>query len=144
MNILPIHRALAATLLLGLAFSAAAATNARAPFEAELARLAGRAAQQCGIVPLGKAAKAGWACAQAAERAGRPYWLAFEGMGEDSLIGRAAIRTATGENILLDYDSSPFGSGLYPRFTVTTCPWPVLYDPERPVPFDCRPPSPSR
>ena len=137
-------RTTGAVLLLGISLHAAAATRAREPFEAELARLAGREAQQCGIFPLGQEAKAGWACAQAAERAGRPYWIAFEGMGDDSLVGRAAIRTPAGGHILLDYDSSPFGSGLYPRFLTETCPWPISYDPATRLPFACQAPRPDR
>lgn len=138
------HRLLSAALLAGLAVAAQArdARDAREPFETELARLAGRDAQQCGIVALGRDAKAGWECAQAAERAGRPYWLAFEGLGDDSLVGRAAIRTAAGKRLLLDYDSSPFGRGLYPRFTTTTCPWPIAYDTKQPMPFECSAPIP--
>ena len=144
------HRFLRAALLAGLAAAAPVLAqardtrDAREPFEAEIARLAGRDAQQCGIFPLGKDAASGWACAQAAERAGRPWWLAFEGMGDDSLAGRAAIRTSAGVHLLLDYDSSPFGSGLYPRLTTMTCPWPVLYQPAEPVPLDCQAPRPAR
>ncbi len=143
------HRFLCAALLTGIAAAAPAqaqaqARDAREPFESEIARLAGRDAQQCGIFPLGKDAGPGWACAQAAEHAGRPWWLAFEGMGDDSLGGHAAIRTSAGVHLLLDYDSSPFGSGLYPRFTLTTCPWPVLYLPSDPASFDCQAPRPPR
>lgn len=136
--------ALAAALLASTATQACAATLAREPFEAEIARLAGRDAQQCGVFPLRKDASAGWACAQAAERAGRPYWLAFEGPGDDSLSGHAAIRTPAGTRLLLDYDSSPFGRGLYPSFVTTTCPWPVIYQPAAPAPFECRAPRPDR
>ncbi len=138
------HRHLSAVLLAGLAVAAQArdARDARQPFELEIARLAGRDAQQCGIVAFGKDGTAAWTCSQAAERAGRGWWVAVEGGGEDSLVGHAAIRTADGRHILLDYDSSPFGSGLYPRFTTTTCPWPVAYDAKQPLPFECNAPSP--
>jgi len=141
------HRFLIAALLAGMAVagpSLAQTRGAREPFESEIARLAGRDAQPCGIVALGKDAPAGWACAQAAERAGRPYWLAFEGRGDDSLVGHAAIRTSAGTRLLLDYDSSPFGHGLYPRLVTTTCPWPVVYQPAEPAPLDCRAPIPGR
>ncbi len=108
------------------------------PFESELARLAGRSARQCGIFPLGHEAQAGWQCALAAEHAGQPYWFAFLGPGDDSMIGIAAIRTPEGAHILLDYDSDPFGSnGRNPRFTSTTCPFEIVYRGAGMPPLEC-------
>lgn len=94
------------------------------PFESEIARLAGRSAKQCGIFKLADAARDGWQCVQAAERAGQPYWLAFMGHGEDSMAGEAAIRTPAGEHVVLGYDSNPAGHPRVPdpRFTRVRCP----------------------
>jgi len=137
-------RAGGGALLLGCALQGTAMAETGNAFESELARLAGRAAKQCGIFPLGQAAAAGWACAQAAERAGQAYWIAFEGKGDDSTVGHAAIRTAAGVHILLDYDSNPFGGSArsFPRFVTTTCPWPILHDSAARIPLDCVPPRP--
>jgi|GEM_PF-6595060 len=139
-------RASGCALLLGLALHGAAMADTDDAFESELARLAGRAATQCGIFSLGKPADAGWTCAQAAERAGQAYWIASKGAGEDSIVGRAAIRTAAGVHILLDYDSNPFGGRAtsLPRFVTTTCPWPIAYDRAARLLFDCVPPRPDR
>jgi hypothetical protein len=127
-------------LLLAAAFCGPCLAVSGSPFESELARLAGRSAKQCGIFPLGHEAKAGWQCVLAAEQAGQPYWFAFLGPGDDSMIGIAAIRTPEGARILLDYDSDPFGSNRQnPRFTSTTCPFEIVYEGERMPPFECRP-----
>lgn len=110
----------------------------RDTFDAQLVRHAGRAATQCGLFKLDDPAPAGWQCAQAAERAGRPYWFAFFGPGEDSMVGIAAIRTPTGAHVVLEFDSDPNGGNAdHPQVRTTACPVTFGYEPGRWPRFPC-------
>jgi len=108
------------------------------PFEAELARLAGRSARQCGLVDLRGDPKPGWQCALQADRDGVAFWFGLRQRGVDSEVWTAAIRTPRGEHIVLSYDSNIFGGrGLHPGFDQVRCTGPIDYRPSEPSPFQC-------
>jgi len=127
--------------LLALTGPRAVSADSRSPFESELARLAGRAAQHCGLVTLHHdyESATGWRCAMEAERKGQSFWFAVEGHGEDSEVWSAVIRTPSGEHVILDYDSNANGGrGLNPRFYRNSCPAIVEYLPNETPPFRCK------
>ena len=129
------------TLMLALTAYITSWADPRSPFESELARLAGRAARQCGLVSLHRASAKGWQCAVEADRSGQPFWFAVQGQGEDSEVWSAAIRTPSGEHVLLDYDSNVAGGrGLNPHFSRTSCPASIEYLPIEGSPFRCKRP----
>ncbi len=112
--------------------------NAGSPFESELARLGGRAAKQCGLVPIGHDAKSAWRCVGDAERKGEAFWFALQQQGIDSEVWIAAIRTPSGAHLILDYDSNVDGGpGLKPRFYQKNCPHRILYRPAEQPPLKC-------
>ena len=108
------------------------------PFEAELARLAGRSARQCGLVGLRGDPKPGWQCALQADYDEVPFWYGLRQRGEDSEVWIAAIRTPSGAHIVLSYDSNIVGGrGLHPRFDQVQCAGRIDYRPSEPSPLQC-------
>ena len=96
----------------------------------ELTRLSGASATNCGLIPLGLPTKQGWACALDADKSRRPFWLAFQEPGVDSVMWLAIGRDAYGSPFVLSYDSSPYGRrGLHPRLTRDICPSDTEFDP---------------
>ena len=89
---------------------------------AELVRLSGSSAKDCGLVPLKDDPASSWRCAQSADQDNKPFWFAIERQGVDSDVWEAVGRTSSGERYLLVYDSNPYGRAeLMPRFTRDTC-----------------------
>ena len=89
---------------------------------AELVRLSGTSAKNCGFITLKESLDSGWACALAADKIKQPFWLAVQHQGIDSEMWEVIGRDSTKGRYLLAYDSSPFGrSGLHPRFTRDIC-----------------------
>jgi hypothetical protein len=97
----------------------------------ELTRLSGGTAQSCGFIVLGASAESAWKCAAIADKSGRPFWLAIEEHGLDSIIWQAVGRDADGQRYLLSFDSSPYGrAGFHPRFTRDACNGSFWYEPK--------------
>ena len=114
------------------------------PFESELARLAGRAARQCGLVGLRGDPRPGWQCALQADRDEVPFWYGLQRQGEDSEVWLAAIRTPSGAHIVLIYDSNVFGGrGLHPGFDQIHCAGRIDYRPSEGLPLNCTKSQPS-
>jgi len=108
------------------------------PLQAELTRLSGSNAKDCGLIALDHAPDAGWACARAADKAKAPFWFAVERRGIDSDIWEAIGRDSAGERYLLLYDSNPYGRpGLLPRFTREICPGEFVFTPSANSALQC-------
>ena len=98
---------------------------------AELVRLSGSSAEDCGLISLGDDPAASWRCAQSADQSNKPFWFAIERRGVDSDIWEAVGRTSSGERYLLVYDSNPYGQPeLLPRFTRDSCPNGFAFNPD--------------
>jgi hypothetical protein len=111
------------------------------PFESELARLAGRGARQCALVSLRGDPKPGWQCVLQAERDRAPFWYALQQRGYDSEVWLAAIRTPSGEHIVMTYDSNVYGGrGFHPSFQRQSCPGGIDYRPADDIPLHCKTP----
>ena len=127
--------------LLAICFSACAedAHHASARLvKTELARLSGTSAVDCGLVPLGQSAERAWACALAAQKSKKPFWLAFQERSIDSVMWLAVGRDAHGNPYVLTYDSSPYGRpGLHPRISRDICASNTKFDPQAEN-FGCR------
>ena len=97
---------------------------------AELARLSGSSAKDCGLVQLKDDPASSWRCAQSADQTNEPFWFAIERQGVDSDIWEAVGRTSSGERYILIYDSNPYGRPeLMPRFTRDSCPTGFAFNP---------------
>ena len=80
------------------------------PLVFELARLSSAEAEECGYVLIGQEAEATFACARAAQAAGRAFWLAVQLSGDKSQIWLGAAGSATGKLSVVHYNSNPKGS----------------------------------
>ncbi len=106
---------------------------------AELVRLTGKPAKDCGLVTLGTSPDAGWSCAGKADKNKQPFWFAVERRGIDSDIWEAIGRDSNGGRFLLVYDSNPYGSpDLHPRFNRDTCVGEFVFTPSKNAALGCR------
>ena len=86
-----------------------------APLISHLQQLAGPKAVACGASPLwGVTGPMGLQrrvvrCAEAAIEQNRPFWAAFQAMGEDSSIWESAVLTPSGTLLYNRYDSDIYG-----------------------------------
>src|SRR5690348_1942809 len=89
---------------------------------AEMLKLAGPTAIQCGFLKRGGALRPAWKCAQRADHAGKPFWLVLEGVQTDSTVWHAIARGSSGKRYVIFYTSNDFGQMKFePHFTVTDC-----------------------
>ena len=86
-----------------------------APLISHLQQLAGPDAIACGASPLwGVPSPMRWQrrvvrCAEAAIEQQRPFWAAFQAMGDDSSIWESAVLTPSGTLLYNRYDSDIYG-----------------------------------
>lgn len=76
-----------------------------------LLKLSGDGAVACGVVGLNESAHAAFACAREQLASGRPFRLAVQVRGIDSLIWRGAALEPDGTSWALAYDSDIHGGG---------------------------------
>jgi hypothetical protein len=93
--------------------------RAPAPLIVHLRELAGPSAIACGASPLyGVSAPMQWQkhvvrCAEGAIRQRKPFWAAFQAMGDDSAIWESAVQTQSGALIYNTYDSDIYGGSRH-------------------------------
>lgn len=95
-------------------------------FFSALSDLAGSNAIDCGRLSLGSKLAAGFECARSAMQSGRPFQLAVQIQGVDSILWQGAARGKSGAIWLVTFDSDIHGGGANsvsaePRITRTPC-----------------------
>jgi hypothetical protein len=110
---------LAATLVATICQAAGAAPAA---LLGKLKSLAGSNGQDCGSVSLHESPETAISCATSANASGKPYRLAVEFQGTDSIAWQGAVRDERGKLWALYYDSDPSGgSGAGTTLSVVLC-----------------------
>lgn len=110
-----------------LAFSLHGATakepdQSKAAIRAKMLELAGPRAIRCGMIEHGKRLGPAWRCAQDADRAGKPFWLAQGGRRTDSVIWHLMARGPGKKRYVIFYTSNNFGQPTFdPYFSITEC-----------------------
>jgi hypothetical protein len=110
--------------LASLAFQASAEEpeQNKAAIRAKMSELAGTAAVNCGLLERGGPLASAWKCAQAADSAKKPFWLALEESRTDSAVWLAVARGPNGKRYAIFYTSNEYGQmDFKPHFTVTVC-----------------------
>lgn len=88
----------------------------------KMLELTGPSATNCGLLERGSPLRPAWKCAQKADRAGKPFWLALEGHRTDSAVWHAVARGPGGKRYVIFYTSNNAGQMEFePHFTVTDC-----------------------
>ncbi len=89
---------------------------------AKMLELAGPASLNCGLLSHGSRLRPAWKCAQAADKAQKPFWLAVEGRCTDSDVWLAIARGSDSKRYVIFYTSNEAGESQFePHFSVTTC-----------------------
>ena len=91
----------------GLAFGAE--NDAPPRVHAELQGVAGPDAAACGEVPLRQKRTEAAACARRAMKSGKPFWVAFQVQGNDSLLWEGAAGDGRGGYWMILHDSDITG-----------------------------------
>jgi hypothetical protein len=89
--------------------------------------LAGLHSVNCGRVRISGDASVATECALDADAKGRPFRVAYQVQGLDSIVVVGIVSTPRGKLLALNYDSCPSGCGfslLQQRVTVSSCPEP--------------------
>jgi len=94
-----------------LALAATGSLSTPKELAEELHRIAGSDARACGSVTLKDDPKVSMSCAEDALKAGRPFWVAVQSQGVDSLLWSGAARAIDGATWLVRYDSDTSGGG---------------------------------
>jgi hypothetical protein len=102
------------------AASVAGEPAAPAALAGRLASLSGASARDCGVFPLRGDLAAAIACATDATSSGRPYRLAVQLQGTDSVIWQGAARDERGRLWVVFYDADSTGGGT-PTLSVVPC-----------------------
>ena len=111
-----------------------------AAFERRLRQAAGPGAERCGVVPLRQDRSAAARRAQAALDAGRPFVVAFQRQGIDSIIYEGLASRGRGPAVLLSWDGDASGGGpLVPvrRMYERACAAPAIEDGYGAAEFRC-------
>lgn len=77
----------------------------RAVLSSTVAEAVPPSARACGFVALGQDPSVAQACISSAESAGEAFWVASQGVGEDSLVWAVVLRGADGALSQVDLDS---------------------------------------
>jgi hypothetical protein len=93
----------------------------------KMLELAGPTALDCGLLPQGSRLRKAWKCAQAADEARKPFWLAVEGRRTDSDVWLAIGRGTDSKRYVIFYTSNEAGESQFePHFSVTACDEPFM------------------
>jgi hypothetical protein len=94
-----------------VALAGAASRSAPQPLTDLLMKLSGDGAVACGVVVRNESARAALACAREQLASGRPFRLAVQVQGIDSLLWLGVALEADGTSWVLSYDSDTHGRG---------------------------------
>lgn len=83
-----------------------------------LKALAGPNAVGCGTVKLRESTSAAFDCARAAQKEGKPFWVAAQMLGTDSALWRGVALQPNRTTWLLAYDSDVHGGGGYGKESI--------------------------
>jgi hypothetical protein len=93
----------------------------------KMLELAGPTAINCGLLSNGSRMRPAWKCAQAADKARRPFWLAVKGQRTDSDVWLAIARGSDSKRYQVFYTSNEAGESQFkPHFSVTACNEPFM------------------
>jgi len=129
--------------MLSLALSACRSGPTLNQFRSTLAETAGSTATDCGVVMLDNSKSDAVACSTAALAASKPFYVAFQVQGIDSVIVHGLAFNAKGEATWFMWDSDKHG-GRYPNTAESwidqkPCAHPSVGSSSRPI--SCREPA---